>query len=613
MHFCSPTTIGYWQPRINLTVNSDQTIWQMLREFTTHISARRRKQFVLVIALMLVGAAAELLTLGAVIPFVSLMADPEAAFQFPLLQQFFSAIGWRDPDVIVLPMTLLFLAMVAVAAAIRLLLLYVSNRYVFALGYDIGVSLYRRVLDQPYSYHIQQNTSETIAAINKVQAVLGGAVKPVMEGLIAIVLAAAILAALLWIDPLATLAAALIFTVLYIGIGFLTRFRLKSNSRKIASAQTDRVRCVQEGLGSIRDVKLDDSQDEYVRTFSRVDRKLRTAQANNNFLKQSPRYIIEAVGTFLIIGLAWFLSHQAGGLVAALPVLGALALGAQRLLPLLQKIYNGWSRLTGNHQIFADVLKLLSLPLSERSMAGTASIPFQREIRLRGIGFHYPSADEQVLTHIDLEIPRGSRIGVVGPTGSGKSTLIDIIMGLLEPTEGQLMVDGRQIDASNRRAWQDHIAHVPQHIFLTDATIAENIALGIPKSRICMERVAQAARYAQIADFIEASPAGYQSRVGERGIQLSGGQRQRIGIARAIYRQADVLVLDEATSALDADTEDRVMTQLDFDDGGLTIIMIAHRTQTLKRCDRVIQLDAGNIQGDGTYEQLHHDALDMMN
>lgn len=585
--------------------NPDRSIYRLLRDFVPHVSPRRRKQFMLLILLMLIGAGAELVTIGAVIPFITLMAEPEAAFRFPLIQETFKAFGWQKPEAIVAPVTGLFLLVVGVATATRMLLLWASNRLLYAVGYDLGVALYNRTLNQPYSFHIARNTSEIIAAVNKVQGVLNGAVKPLLDGAIALVLSIAIIGALVYIQPGATSIAAAIFVLAYAVIGGWTRLRLKTNGKRIAEAQTGRVRCVQEGLGGIRDVILDNSQDQITESFARIDQRLRRGQASNAFLAQVPRFLIEAIGIFLIVGLAWFLSSQAGGLMGALPVLGALALGAQRLLPLLQKIYAAWARMTGNQQMFADVLELLELPVHRQGKnIPTAPLPLEREIRLENVSFSYASGREQVLKNIDLVIAKGNRVGIIGATGSGKSTLVDIIMGLLEPTEGRLLVDGIAVDGKNRGAWQQRISHVPQHIFLTDATIAENIAIGVPSRQIDMDRVRKAARCACIAEFVEKNPKNYQATVGERGIELSGGQRQRLGIARALYRNADVLILDEATSALDTSTEDAVMENLASAAEEITVIIIAHRVQTLARCDSIIRLGSGRLVDIETYDEV---------
>jgi ATP-binding cassette subfamily B protein len=307
----------------------------------------------------------------------------------------------------------------------------------------------------------------------------------------------------------------------------------------------------------------------------------------------------------LIAALAYFLSLRAGGIATALPVLGALALGAQRLLPTLQQIYNAWASIAGSHASLIDTIALLDQPLpTELLQPAPAPLRLKDDIRFDAVRFRYTSEGPWVLDGVNLTISKGTRVGFVGSTGSGKSTSLDILMGLLMPTEGELLVDGQPISGNRLRAWQPSIAHVPQSIFLSDTTLAENIAFGVPREAIDLDRVQQAARQAQIADFIESSPKGYQAYVGERGIRLSGGQRQRIGIARALYKQASVLVFDEATSALDNSTEQSVMDAIEGLNRNLTILMIAHRLTTVKRCDMIVELEQGRVVAHGTYEEL---------
>ena len=554
--------------------------------------------------LMLVGSLAEIITIGAVVPFISLMARPEMAAEYPLLQNLFSALGWRDLDSLVLPMSIAFVGVVTVATGIRLLLIYASNKLIFAIAHDIGIKLYRVILQQPYAFHISQNTSDVIGNVNKVQILLGAFLRPAMDGLIAVILSVAILAALMLVDAVTALSAGVLFAVIYLVVIRLFRARLKRNSKVIASTQSTRIRSIQEGLGGIRDVILDANHPYYVGEFARFDQQFRNAQAANAFLGQAPRFLVEAIGVGLIVGLAYALSLQSGGLVAALPVLAALALGAQRLLPLIQRIYAAWAQYTGNFNVFKDVLASLSLPVAESAGGGSDALPFEHEIRLENVHFRYLEDEPEVLVDIDLKIPKGSRVGIVGKTGSGKSTFMDILMGLLEPTAGQICVDGWSVSGENRALWRQRIAHVPQHIYLADASITENIALGIAPEKIDMHRVRHAARQAQIADFIESHRQGYDTRVGERGVQLSGGQRQRIGIARALYKAADVLVFDEASSALDVATETAVMHAVSQLDPDLTLFIIAHRVQTLRECDLILRLEDGRLADSGSYDQV---------
>ena len=307
----------------------------------------------------------------------------------------------------------------------------------------------------------------------------------------------------------------------------------------------------------------------------------------------------------LIAILAYALSQQDGGVSTALPVLGALAIGAQRLLPALQQIYSAWAAIAGNHASLADIIVLLNQPLPGYLLkSAPAQLPFKNSICFDSVRFRYSNESPWVLDGINLTIPKGARVGFVGSTGSGKSTTLDILMGLLKPTEGQILVDDKPIKGNRLRAFQQNIAHVPQNIYLADTTLAENIAFGVPLDIIDLNRVRNAARQAQIADFIESNPSGYQAYVGEQGIRLSGGQLQRIGIARALYKQANVLIFDEATSALDNNTEKSVMDAIKGLNNDLTILLIAHRLTTVRNCDTIIELEKGRIISQGTYEHL---------
>jgi len=583
---------------------------QLFREFLGHLQPRRRKQLVLLLFLMLTGSLAEIVTIGAVVPFITLMAQPERTAEYPVLQQMFSALGWQNPDSLVLPMTVAFVVIVTAATAIRLLLTYTSNKLVFSIGHDIGVKLYRVIIQQPYTYHIKQNTSDAIANVNKVQILVNAFLRPAMEGAVAIILSIAILIALMIVDAVTALGAGLVFAILYFGIIRLFRARLRKNSKVISETQGTRVKSVQEGLGGIIDLILDGNHAHYIREFARHDGRFRKAQAANAFLSQAPRFVVEAIGVALIVTLAYVLSLQSGGLIVALPSLAVLALGAQRLLPLIQKIYAAWAQYSGNFHVFEDVLRALDLAVPE-IQAGTGEyLTFEERIELDGIHFRYSKDEAEVLHDIQLTVPKGVRVGVVGKTGSGKSTLMGILMGLLEPTNGKILIDGVPVDDNNRAAWQRHISYVPQHIYLSDTSIVENIALGFKREAIDRDRVCRAAGRAQIAEFIESHRKGYETRVGERGVQLSGGQRQRIGIARALYREADVIVFDEASSALDTETETAVMNAVNQLDSDLTVFIIAHRVQTLRECDLIIQIDDGQVSSMGTYEEIIGDNIE---
>jgi ABC-type multidrug transport system fused ATPase/permease subunit len=395
------------------------------------------------------------------------------------------------------------------------------------------------------------------------------------------------------------LSAGLGFGAIYLLVMRFTRAMMWRNGDVIARAQKERVQATNEGLGGIRDVLLDRSQPVFVKRFAAVERDLRRAQAANNFIGAAPRFVVEGLGLVLIAGLALMLSLREGGLIGAIPVLGALALGAQRLLPLLQQLYTGWTAYMGTGQSMRDVLDILRLPDAPHFAVApdVAPLPFETAITLENLSFSYPGGSRPAIENVSLVIPKGARVGFVGKTGSGKSTLMDLVLGLLTPESGRILIDGVELTDANRTAWQARIAHVPQAIYLADATVAENIAFGVPADRIDMARVRSAAQQAELAEVIEGLPQRYDSFVGERGVRLSGGQRQRIGIARALYKQADVLVFDEATSALDNETEGAVMRSVDRLDRNLTIVLVAHRLGTLDRCDLVVRLLDGRAIG----------------
>jgi ATP-binding cassette subfamily B protein len=568
---------------------------------------------------MLAGGMAEVVSLGAVIPFLAALAAPEKVLANPavgsLLSAFChlsSAFGSQSPPITnnlfliptpqspsslfgpsaLLPVLASAFALAALSAGgIRLLLLWASTRLANAAGADLSLEVYRRTLYQPYSVHVSRNSSAIISNItSKVGLVILTLSSCLTIGTSSVIIIS-IVAALFAINPSVALVAAISLGISY---GFITKVSSKKmfqNSTLIAQESTQVVKALQEGLGGIRDVLLDGTQPAYCHIYQRADEPLRRAQASITFISQSPRFVMESIGMVLFAALALGMTRGSQGMITALPVLGALALGAQRLLPALQQGYAAWSSIIGYQSSTQEVLELLDQPLPpEASQPLPAPLPFKKSIQFDSVKFRYTSETPWVLDNLSFNIPKGTRVGFVGKTGSGKSTCLDLLMGLLEPSSGRIMVDGTVLNQRNLRSWQRNIAHVPQAIYLADTSLAENIAFGVPPQNIDMKRVKEAARQAHIADFIESSPQGYQALVGERGIRLSGGQRQRIGIARALYKQATVLVFDEATSALDHETEQAVMEAIEGLSADLTILIIAHRLTTLKNCTQIVEL-----------------------
>ncbi len=585
----------------------DVSVTPLIGRLLEHITGRRRLQCLLLLGLTLVSSVAEVVSLGAVVPFIGILTNPDEVFQNPTIARFAGVLHLYSGAELVLPITLTFAIAAVAAGALRVQLLWVSIRLGNAMGADLSVEAYRRTLYQPYSVHVARSSSEIISGITQKVGNATGVLVALMAVVTSTALLLAILVTLLAIDPRVAGAALLAFGTGYGLIAWRTRRRLTLNSQSIAQEQTTVVKSLQEGLGAIRDVLLDGTQDIYSEAYGRAIQQLQRANGENAFINQAPRFAMETLGMVLVAILAYSISHRAADVGTALPVLGAMGLGAQRLLPLLQQLYGNWAIVAGSQGTLVDVLALLDQPIAvEASDPPPAPMPFETAIAFDSVRFRYTTSGPWVLDGVSLVIPRGARIGFVGTTGSGKSTALDLLMALLDPTSGTIVVDGAPITRQSRRAWQRTVAHVPQSIYLSDASVAENIAFGVPKDQIDLARVRLAASQAQVAEFIESRAAGYDTLVGERGIRLSGGQRQRIGIARALYKQATVLIFDEATSALDAATESAVMEAVDSLHRDLTILMVAHRVTTLRQCGLIVQLERGRIVDRGSYQHFQH-------
>lgn len=586
----------------------NQPITILLKRLWSHVGPRRRLQFVLLLILMLLASFAEILSIGAVLPFLAVLTAPEHIYAMPIAQPVIQMLGIGEPKQLLLPLTLAFGFAALFVGTMRLLLLWASTRLSFATGADLSINIYRRTLYQPYLVHCERNSSEIINGISTKTTSAIFIIINILSLISSAVMLIAILIALMAVNPNIALAAFGGFGVIYATIIRLTRNRLLINSQINARESTQVIKSLQEGLGGIRDVLIDGNQEAYCEIYRNADLPLRNAQSNSFFIGASPRYAMEALGMLLITTLAYYLAQQEDGIAKAIPILGALAVGAQRFLPVLQQAYSAWSGIQSSQVSLNDTLKLLDQPLPKFASISTNNlVQFNKCISLSHLDFRYSQKLPYVIKQVDITITKGSRTGFIGKTGSGKSTLLDIIMGLLPPTNGKLEVDGKYINCDNNSAWQTHIAHVPQVIFLADSSIEENIAFGIPRDKIDLHRVKQAAQQAQIAETIESWPDKYQTFVGEHGIRLSGGQRQRIGIARALYKKADVIIFDEATSALDNETERAVMQAIEGLSKKLTLLIIAHRLSTLKNCTQIVELANGTVKRVGSYQAMVED------
>ena len=562
----------------------------------------RKVQLVVTVILTLAGAIAELVTLSAVLPVLAIATRPAAMPTIPLigpvLVRLSAALGVGP---VVAAASLLVAAAIG-AIIVRLALLWSQQKFTLGLQQDLTMKIFARSLRQPYGWYLKQNSSDLLASSQKVSTVIYGVVSPLLQAFSSGLMALAMTAFLIYLDPRATLIAATVIGCTYALISRVTRRRSAHLSEVLASVHSNRIQTHQETLGGIRDISLDQSQPVFEARLLQVEDRYRRVMVVANMLSSAPRVLVEGIAIVLIALMAAWYSSQPGGIVTALPVLGALALGAQRMLPMIQIVYQSWTSYIFYARTVADVVALLRAPVES-----VVSLPHEAEIRyfdssiaLRNLAFSYEPG-RAALDGIDFDIAKGERIGIIGKTGSGKSTLVDIVMGLLRPSAGALLVDGQPVGDDNLANWKAQIAHVPQAIFLADISIADNIAFGHLPEGVDQARVARSAEEAGLDEFVAGLPDGLGTLVGERGVRLSGGQRQRIGIARALYKRASLLILDEATSALDDETEAAVMTSVDHLDPDLTIVLIAHRLTSLAGCHRIYRLAGGRVVDQGSY------------
>lgn len=567
---------------------------------------RRRLQFIYLIFFNLISILCDVISIGAIVPFIAMLTAPDKLYYHPYFRDFNQLFNINSPNELIVPITSIFILIVICSGVFRILVAWITTRLTSAVGSELSTEVFKRVLFRPYLFHIKQNSSELINTLtHKVDAVVFGVIMPTLLLISSMMLTIALFITMLIIQPIISITAIIIFGFSYFIVARFVREKLLLNSKTVVTNQFKSIKILQESLGGIRDLILDGNQAVFIDYYRETDIPLRRAAAANNFVGQFPRYVMEIVAFIVMALLAFFLTNQSGSIQKILPILGAIGLASQRILPAIQQMYNAWASVTATSSQLSDILDYLKYPIPTELQVSDF-ISFNDSIKLSKLSFRYADNTPVVINDLNLIIKKGDRVGIIGSTGSGKSTLIDIIMGLLNPSEGSVIIDGVKLDSDSLRHWQKQIAHVPQSIFLADASIAENIALGVPKSLIDYSRVTNAASVACVTEFMQFYPNGLETIVGERGINLSGGQRQRIGIARALYKNASVLVLDEATSALDNDTEKEVMHSISSLNRSLTILIIAHRLTTLYDCDYIIELKDGKLIKKATSQIIAH-------
>ena len=571
--------------------------FSLLRGLWNHLKPRRKIQLIFLLIVMSASGFFELISLGSVIPFLSALTDAEKLLEITIINNIYEIIGLNSADQLLIIFSCLFGITALTAAGVRLFNYWLNTRLAARIGSDLSCEVYRRTLLQPYITHIAKNSSSLITASTNQISIVVDTIRAILQFFTALIISTFLLSGFFFINWKIAISFVSVFATLYFLLAVIIRRKLTRNSYIIASSSIEQIKTLQEGMGSIREVILNRSYRFYLDTYKTADIKQRLNLASNQFLGVFPRYALEAFGMLSIALLATILVTN-NPQSSVLPILGAVALGSQRLLPVLQHIYSSWAIIKGSKAALVTVLDILNQPIP-RFYNLKEGFSLRNKLVLDSVSFRYNDETPFVLKSIELSINKGERIGLVGKTGSGKSTLVDLIMGLLEPTHGKIFVDNNNIYSPSKidliDNWRSLIAHVPQNIYLADCSIAQNIALGIPESKIDFDRVQEAAKKAQIADYIESKVSGYNEIVGERGIRLSGGQRQRIGIARALYQNKSFLIFDEATSALDNSTESAVMHSINNLSRDLTFIIISHRISTLNLCDRIFEIQNGKI------------------
>ena len=571
------------------------------------LSSFRRLQLCSFVLLAIITSAFEIISIGAVVPFLGAITDVEKIRNSSILKSF----HWLVSDVSnsqILSLTfIIFSISILVCGMMRLFISWFSNRIAYSIGHELSSKIYKLTLMQPYEYHTQSDSSELIHTLTtKVNIVIFNIIFQSLSLISCSIIAITILAFAVYLEPIISCSIGLAMALTYVGIAILTRPKKVMQGYLISTKTSEIIKLLQEGSGGVRDILLGGLQDIYLDYFKRLDYRIREAHSSNLFLNISPKYILETLGMLVIVSASYYLANSTTANFGGIAMMGAMALLIQKMLPLMQQIYTANSSIESGIAALDGCLTYFNL--AERPQKLNAheeqEFKFNDSIQVSNLSFKYAGSKENVISGLSFSIKKGERVAFVGSSGSGKSTILDLIMGLLSPTSGSLKIDGVELDAHNIRRWQEKIAHVSQSIFIANISVRENIAFGVPVNEIDEGRLIEVAKLAQIHDFIISLPYKYETLAGERGGNFSGGQRQRVAIARALYKRSDVIVLDEATSALDHETESIIMGAIKGQGMNSTLIIAAHRLDTLKDCTVIYKISDGVIIASGRFEDV---------
>jgi ATP-binding cassette, subfamily B, bacterial PglK len=578
------------------------------------LDPRERRQAWIVLGIVTVMALFDTLGTVSIMPFLAVVANPDLSTSNDTLAAVRRFLGFADLQNFLFFLGGASFALLILSAVVRTVGLFVVNRFTMMRSHTIGTRLLETYLRQPYTFYLYRHSGDMAKELlSEISLLITQVYQPATNLIAQSILLIVLVTLMLLVNASVALVGILVLGLGYGGIYLFVRGRVGRAGRERAKANRERYRITTEALGGIKTVKLLARESYYLHRFGRSAQVMARLQATNTTLAVVPRYGIEAIafGGVIVLTLALLIQYRdssAGPLAHIMPLLGFYAFSGYRVLPAVQSIYAALTQLRFGAPALDSIAADLALcdGLPELPDGPATPLVFNTMVELDDLSFRYPQAEAPSLEGLTLRIPAGSTLGIVGTTGAGKTTLVDIFLGLLVPDQGAIRVDGVTVTPDNIRNWQADLGYVPQDIFLLDASVAENIALGVRPKDIDMTRVRDAARLAQILDFIETQmPEGFQTAVGERGVRLSGGQRQRIGIARALYNNPNVIVFDEATSALDNLTEQEVVKAIGALTGTKTILLIAHRISTVRNCDQILVLERGRAMGLGSYDDLY--------
>lgn len=584
-------------------------MFKFIKQLFTLLTPSQRKRFYALQTLVVLMAFTEILGVASIIPFMALVGDMSQLQQDTIIAQVYKFSSIETETQFVFILGICVLVMLIISATISMFTVWSLSMFANKIGAEIADKLYTHYLKQSWLFHAAGSSAQLTKKIaTETLRVTSSLLTPLMLMNAKIGLVLLMVLSLFFYDPLVAVIGFSFFGIAYFVLYKVVRMRLQQNGRNISEVNEKRFRLMNEGFGGIKDILLLGRDDDFIKRFNETGQTLAYSMGANVALGQVPRYFMELVAFGSMIGLLLYLiTSYESDLGKILPILSVYAFASIKLLPAFQQVYASTANIKGNiaalESIQMDLVSAMKTKPGPIEAEEGYVVP-KEEISLENITFNYPGKEESTLKELSMSISANSTVGIVGPSGSGKSTLIDIILGLIKSQHGNLKVDGEIINNKNCRIWQNTIGFVAQSIFLSEGTIADNVAFGVPSDQINQEQVLRALKQAHLNEFLESLEEGINTKVGERGVQLSGGQRQRIGIARALYHKAEVLVFDEATSSLDGITEKKIMKAIQDLKDQKTIILIAHRLKTVQKCDQIFFISDGHIVDQGTYDEL---------